>query len=47
VQFDSHSAMLNWRRWLAPRWGFILQAEQYGNPSYRRTTLGAGLFSQW
>ena len=47
VQFDSHSVGLNWRRWVGPQWGFIVQAEQYGNPSYRRTTLGAGLFSQW
>ena len=47
VQFDSHSVGLNWRRWLGPQWGLILQAEQYGNPSYRRNTLGAGLFSQW
>ena len=47
VQFDSHSVGLNWRRWLGPQWGLILQAEQYGNPSYRRTTLGAGLFAQW
>ncbi len=47
VKFDSHSVGLNWRRWVGPQWGFILQAEQYGNPSYRRMTLGAGLFSQW
>ena len=47
VQFDSHSLGLNWRRWIGPQWGVILQAEQYGNPSYRRSTLGAGLFSQW
>ena len=47
VQFDSHSVGVNWRRWVGPQWGFIAQAEQYGNPSYRRTTLGAGLFAQW
>ena len=47
VQFDSHSLALTWRRWVGPRWGFIVQAEQYANPSYRRSTLGAGLFSQW
>ncbi len=47
VKFDSHSVGLNWRRWVGPQWGFIAQAEQYTNPSYRRTTLGAGLFSQW
>lgn len=47
VQFDSHSVGLNWRRWVGPRWGFIAQAEQYVNPTYRRNTLGAGLFAQW
>ena len=47
VQFDSHSVAVNWRRWVGPQWGFIAQAEQYGNPSYRRSTLGAGLFAQW
>lgn len=47
VQFRSHSAGLTWRRWMAPTWGFIAQAEQYGNPSYRRVTLGAGLFAQF
>lgn len=47
VKFDSHSVGLNWRRWVGPQWGFIVQAEQYTNPSYRRSTLGAGLFSQW
>ena len=47
VQFRSHSVGLTWRRWMAPTWGFIAQAEQYGNPSYRRVTLGAGLFAQF
>ncbi len=47
VQFDSHSVALNWRRWMGPGWGFIAQAEQYGNPTYRRLTLAAGLFAQW
>ena len=47
VDFDSHSATVNWRRWVGPRWGFLAQAEHYKNPSYRRNTLGAGLFVQW
>lgn len=47
VQFRSHSVGVTWRRWIAPTWGFTAQAEQYGNPSYRRVTLGAGLFAQF
>ena len=47
VQFRSHSVGLTWRRWVAPTWGFTAQAEHYGNPSYRRVTLGAGLFAQF
>ena len=47
VQFRSHSVGVTWRRWLAPTWGVTAQAEQYGNPSYRRVTLGAGLFAQF
>ena len=47
VRFDSHSLGLNWRQWVGPAWGYTVQAEQYVNPSYRRNTLGAGLFAQW
>lgn len=47
VGFSSHSVGLNWRRWMARSWGFIAQAEQYRNPSYERSTLGAGVFVQW
>ncbi len=47
VDFNSHSVGLNWRRWMDRGWGFVAQAERYGNPSYSRTTLGAGIFAQW
>ena len=47
VDFKSRSLGLNWRRWLGPQWGFILQAESYHNPSYERTTFGLGAFAQW
>ena len=46
VDFDSQSLSLDWRYWLAPDWGMHLHAERYLNPSYRRTTVGGGLFLQ-
>jgi YaiO family outer membrane protein len=47
VDFHSDSVALNWRRWVAPRWGFVLSAEQYRNPTYQRRTAGAGLLVQF
>ena len=47
VDFRSHSVALGWRQWLGPRWGLTAQAEHYRNPSYRRRTLGLGLFLQF
>jgi len=47
VDFRSDSVGLTWRRWLGPRWGFTAQGEAYRNSSYRRQTLGVGLFAQW
>ncbi|MEY2876147.1 MAG: YaiO family outer rane beta-barrel protein, partial [Pseudomonadota bacterium] len=46
VGFDSQSLSVDWRYWLAPDWGMSLHAERYLNPSYRRTTVGGGLFLQ-
>jgi YaiO family outer membrane protein len=46
VDFDSQSLSVDWRYWLAPDWGMSLHAERYLNPSYRRTTVGGGLFLQ-
>lgn len=47
VDFDSQTLSLAWRRWVDRQWGLIVQAEHYRNPSYERTSLGAGLFRQW
>ena len=47
VDFNSRSLGVNWRRWIDRRWGLTVQAERYHNPTYNRTTLGAGLFAQW
>ncbi|WP_293995221.1 YaiO family outer membrane beta-barrel protein [Sphaerotilus sp.] len=46
VDFDSQAYSVDWRYWLAPDWGMALHAERYLNPSYRRTTVGGGLFLQ-
>ena len=46
VDFDSQSLALDWRYWVAPDWGLTVRAERYLNPSYRRTTVGGGLFLQ-
>jgi YaiO family outer membrane protein len=47
VDFKSRSVGANWRRWIDRQWGFVVEAEHYHNPSYERTTLGAGVFAQW
>ena len=47
VGFDSQSLGLTWRRWIGPLWGLTAQAEQYRNPTYRRLSLGVGVFAQW
>lgn len=47
VNFKSQSIGLTWRRWIAPQWGLVAQAEQYRNPSYTRLSLGVGAFAQW
>ena len=47
VGFDSQSLALGWRGWIGPQWGLSAQAEQYRNPTYRRLSLGVGVFAQW
>ena len=47
VDFHSDSLGVGWRKWLGRGWGLTAQAEHYRNPSYRRTTAGAGVFVQW
>lgn len=46
VDFASTTVGADWRWWIAPDWGVVLRAESYRNPSYRRTTLGGGVFMQ-
>lgn len=46
VDFSSTTIGADWRWWIAPDWGVVLRAERYLNPSYRRTTLGGGVFVQ-
>lgn len=44
VDFRSTSVMATGRVWLGQRWGLSAQAERYSNPSYKRHTLGVGVF---
>ncbi len=44
VDFRSHSVAATGRVWLGPTWGLTAQAERYSNPTYKRHTLGVGLF---
>jgi len=46
VDFHSTTVGLDWRWWVDPGWGLLLRAEHYSNPTYRRNTLGGGLFMQ-
>ena len=47
VGFHSRSLALGWRRWVTRSAGFTVGVEQYRNPSYMRTTLAVGGFTQW
>ncbi|KQP13103.1 YaiO family outer membrane beta-barrel protein [Pseudorhodoferax sp. Leaf267] len=47
VDFRSSTVAFGWRRWIGRTWGFTFQDEYYKNPSYRRRTLGIGLFAQF
>ena len=47
MDFRSHALALQWRRWLAPRWGLSAQLEHYRNPSYERLSASAGVFVQF
>ena len=47
VDFHSRSLGLQWRRWLAPSWGFMVRGERYRNPSYTRETVDLGLFGSF
>ena len=43
--FSSTNLSLNWRQWVAPKWGFTLFLERYSNPTYRRTGGSIGVFT--
>lgn len=45
--FSSRETSLIWRQWLSSRYGFNLRANEYKNPSYRRTELQAGVFVEF
>lgn len=44
VGFRSSGVMATARAWIGPRWGLSALAERYANPSYKRRTLGVGVF---
>lgn len=44
VNFDSHETSIAWRHWVTPRSGFLLGANRYSNPLYRRSGLTVGVF---
>lgn len=47
VDFQSKEASLAWRHWLDSRWGFLVSAETYRNPSYERNGVHFGVFHQF
>ncbi len=47
VNFQSKEASLSWRHWLDPRSGYLVSAEHYRNPNYRRSGVNLGLFHQF
>jgi YaiO family outer membrane protein len=44
VDFRSDEVSLAWRHWFAPATGWLVSANRYANPSYKRTGLNVGLF---
>ena len=44
TQFRSIEATLQWRQWLGRDWGYVLGAQLYRNPYYRRAGVTVGLF---
>lgn len=47
VDFASREASLTWRHWFSDRWGFLIGAEVYRNPSYDRNGVQVGVFHQF
>ena len=44
VDFRSDEVSLAWRHWFAPATGWLVSANRYTNPSYKRTGVTVGLF---
>lgn len=44
VNFRSREASLAWRHWIGANTGFLLAANRYSNPLYRRVGITIGLF---
>lgn len=47
VNFQSNETSLTWRHWLTPRGGVLIGASDYRNPSYTRSGINAGLFTEF
>ena len=44
VDFRSNEVSLAWRHWFAPATGWLISANRYSNPSYKRVGINVGLF---
>lgn len=44
VEFNSTELTLQWRQWINQRWGYVVGAQAYRNPYYRRLGVSVGLF---
>ena len=46
VNFQSHETILTWRHWVNLQTGFLVGANSYDNPTYKRTGVSVGIFHQ-
>lgn len=44
INFSSNEGSVTWRHWVNPQSGFLVGANRYSNPLYRRTGITFGLF---
>ena len=44
VAFNSTEASVQWRHWLSNQYGYVLGAQHYRNPYYRRNSMSVGVF---
>ncbi|MET0311901.1 MAG: YaiO family outer membrane beta-barrel protein [Burkholderiaceae bacterium] len=47
VNFRSRESAVSWRHWLTPGSGFLVGANRYTNPLYRRTGVTVGYFQDF